>query len=94
MFKHIRRASLLLLFALAPLYTQAADQLNEPEVTIVHLDDKVVEEYRVNGFLYAVKITPKKGPAYFLVRAEGQDEDFYHSSKPRLRIPGWKILTW
>lgn len=77
-----------------PTWASAADQLNEPEVTIVELGDKTVEEYRVNGFLYAVKIIPKKGKEYFLVRAEGEDEDFYHSAKPQLRIPGWKIFTW
>jgi len=76
-----------------PVYASAEDQL-EPEVTIVHLGDKTVEEYRVNGFLYAVKVTPKIGKPYFLVRAEGQDEDFYHSAKPQLRIPGWQIFTW
>ncbi len=94
MYKQLIQALLLgsLIFAAAS--TNAADQLDEPEVTIVELGDKTVEEYRVNGFLYAVKITPKKGKPYFLVRAEGQDEDFYHSARPQLRIPGWKVFTW
>lgn len=94
MFKLIKSAAFACLLGMLPMSLFADDQLHEPEVTIVHLGDKTVEEYRVNGFLYAVKITPKKGPSYFLVRAEGQDEDFYHSAKPKLRIPGWKILTW
>ena len=53
-----------------------------------------VEEYRVNGFLYAVRIVPDVGAPYFLVRAEGDDQHFYHSAQPELRIPSWQIFTW
>ncbi len=65
----------------------------EPEVTITQQGDKTIEEYRINGFLYAVKVIPKKGKPYFLVRADG-DEGFIHSGKPELRIPSWEIYSW
>lgn len=66
----------------------------EPEVTIVQKGDKTVEEYRLNGFLYAVKVTPKKGKPYFLVRADGSDGNFIRADKPELRIPSWEIFSW
>ncbi len=66
----------------------------EPDVTIVQKGDKTVEEYRVNGFLYAVKVIPKKGKPYFLVRADGSDGNFIRADKPELRIPSWEIFSW
>ncbi len=95
MFKYFQQFLLLGALACAPFWASAqTDSLGEPEVTITQQGDQKIEEYRVNGFLYAVKVTPKVGPAYFLVRAEGEGEDFYHSGKPELRIPSWKIFTW
>ncbi|NLY13134.1 MAG: DUF2782 domain-containing protein [Gammaproteobacteria bacterium] len=66
----------------------------EPDVTIVQKGDKTIEEYRLNGFLYAVKVTPKKGKPYFLVRADGSDGNFIRADKPELRIPSWEIFSW
>ncbi|HKM36521.1 MAG TPA: DUF2782 domain-containing protein [Thiopseudomonas sp.] len=66
----------------------------EPDVTIVQKGDKVVEEYRLNGFLYAVKVTPKKGKPYFLVRADGSEGNFIRADKPEMRIPSWEIFSW
>ena len=66
----------------------------EPDVTIVQKGDKTVEEYRLNGFLYAIKVTPKKGKPYFLVRADGSDGNFIRADKPELRIPSWEIFSW
>ena len=50
----------------------------EPEVTIRQEGDRTVEEYRVNGFLYAIKVTPKTGAPYYLVAV---DEDGRKLSK-------------
>ncbi|HAS61850.1 MAG TPA: DUF2782 domain-containing protein [Vibrio sp.] len=66
----------------------------EPDVTIVQKGDRTVEEYRVNGFLYAVKVIPKVGKPYFLVRADGSDGNFIRADKPELRIPSWEIFSW
>ena len=65
----------------------------DPEVTIRQEGDRTVEEYRVNGFLYAVKITPKTGKPYFLVRADG-DSNFIRADRPDMLIPAWKIFSW
>ena len=56
--------------------------------------DKTIQEYRVNGFLYAIKVTPKGGKPYFLVRADGSDGNFVRSDHPDMLIPAWEIFKW
>ena len=50
------------LFALAPMAAMAADSApsGDPEVTIRTEGDRTIQEYRQNGFLYAIKITKKE----------------------------------
>ncbi|WP_022962087.1 DUF2782 domain-containing protein [Halopseudomonas pelagia] len=76
------------------LAAQAQDATGEPEVTIRTEGDRTVEEYRLNGFLYAIKVTPKKGPPYYLVAVD-EDGNFARSDQPEgMRIPSWKIFEW
>ncbi|AQZ94002.1 hypothetical protein BVH74_04200 [Halopseudomonas phragmitis] len=66
----------------------------EPDVTIRQEGDKTIEEYRVNGFLYAIKVTPQNGPPYFLVAVD-EDGNFQRADQVGgMRIPGWKIFEW
>jgi hypothetical protein len=83
-------------FAITPLAVMAADDSPsaEPQVTIRTEGDKTIQEYRQNGFLYAIKVTPKGAPPYFLVRADGTDENFIRSDQPDMLIPSWKIFEW
>ncbi|MGK0296593.1 MAG: hypothetical protein ACI9XC_000182 [Gammaproteobacteria bacterium] len=67
----------------------------EPTVTIIQKDDSVVEEYRVNGNLYMVKITPSVGPAYFLTDQDG--DGYLESRTDKLRsksVPQWILFSW
>ncbi|WP_263146365.1 DUF2782 domain-containing protein [Pseudomonas sp. RIT-PI-AD] len=91
----LNRWGLAALLAFAPLAALAADDpvSAEPDVTIRQDGDKTIQEYRVNGFLYAVKITPKHGKPYFLVRADG-DSNFIRSDNPDMLIPQWEIFSW
>ena len=84
------------LIAIAPLAAMAADNAPsaDPEVTIRTEGDKTIQEYRQNGFLYAIKVTPKVGKPYFLVRAEGTDANYIRSDQPDMLIPAWKIFEW
>ena len=84
------------LFAFTPLLTVAADEAvtADPDVTIRTEGDKTIQEYRQNGFLYAIKVTPKGAPPYFLVRADGTDANFIRSDQPDMLIPSWKIFEW
>ncbi|ARU86541.1 DUF2782 domain-containing protein [Pseudomonas sp. M30-35] len=66
----------------------------EPDVTIRQEGDRTVQEYRVNGFLYAIKVIPKNGKPYFLVRSDGSDGNFIRSDDPDMLIPAWEIFSW
>ena len=47
------------------------DDAIEPEVTIKKRDEVTVEEYRIHGRLYMVKVTPKVGPPFYLIDDRG-----------------------
>ncbi|WP_070414040.1 DUF2782 domain-containing protein [Pseudomonas lundensis] len=84
------------LIAAIPLVTFAADEAPsaDPEVTIRTEGDKTIQEYRQNGFLYAIKVTPKGGKPYFLVRADGSEGNYIRSDQSDMLIPSWKIFEW
>lgn len=68
----------------------------EPQVTIVQKKDMVVEEYRIAGKLYKIKVTPKVGPPYYLVDETGSGE-FTRMDGPdavNLRPPRWVIFRF
>ncbi|MET3050678.1 DUF2782 domain-containing protein [Pseudomonas alkylphenolica] len=92
----LNRLLLLSLLAVTPIVALAADDAPtaDPEVTIRTEGDKTIQEYRQNGFLYAIKVTPKGGKPYFLVRADGTDANFVRSDQPDMLIPSWKIFEW
>lgn len=74
----------------------APDSELEPEVTIVKKKDMVVEEYRVNGKLYKIKVIPKVGKPYFMIDARG-DGEFSRQDGPdgsNLRPPQWVIFEF
>ncbi len=72
---------------------QQSESAGAPEVTIRQEGDRRIEEYRLNGVLYAVKVTPGIGKPYFLVRSDG-DNNFFHSEQPGMLIPAWKLFSW
>ena len=84
------------LLAISPLYAIAAEDAPaaDPDVTIRQDGDKTIQEFRQNGFLYAIKLTPKNGKPYFLVRADGSEGNFIRSDQPDMLIPSWEIFSW
>ena len=78
-----------------PLPEEPADQMPEPEVKIIHREDRIVEEVSVNGQLRYVKITPKKGVPYYIVDTDGDgvlDQQFNSLDNPN--INQWILLRW
>lgn len=72
------------------------DEEMEPEVTIIQREDETVEEYRVNGRLYMVKITPFVGKPYYFIDRDGDglmDSRMGDIHNP-FRVPMWEILSW
>lgn len=67
----------------------------EPQVTIVQKGADTVEEYRLNGLLYMIKITPKKGPPYYLIDSDGDGnlETRRNDLMPG-SVPVWVLFRW
>ncbi len=68
----------------------------EPEVTITTSGDNTsVEEYRVNGQIYMVKITPAKGYPYYLIDTDGDgDLDSRRNDLEGRPVSQWILFRW
>ncbi|WP_281645319.1 DUF2782 domain-containing protein [Parendozoicomonas sp. Alg238-R29] len=55
--------------------------------------ERTIQEYRVNGVLYSIKVIPKVGKPYYLVAVDNTG-NFMRSNRPQMLIPSWKILEW
>jgi hypothetical protein len=65
---------------------------DEPEVTITKPREAVIEEFRVGGKLYMIKVTPKIGPPYYLVDDLGDGKFVRQESLDSgFRPPRWVI---
>lgn len=77
----------------APPSVDGEGAADEPQVTIIKRGEDTVEEYRVNGRLYMIKVTPKHGVPYYLVDQRGNGQfarmDALDSG---LVVPMWVIL--
>jgi hypothetical protein len=75
-------------------YSQVEEGL-EPEVTIKKRGKEVVEEYRINGQLYMIKITPSKGLPYYLVDSDRDGSlETRRNSLNDPEVVKWRIFTW
>lgn len=90
--KNIMAVGLLMILPLTS-FAAPEDEAAEPDIVIKQLEDKVIHEYRINGFLYAIKVIPKKGKPYYLVAEDGSD-NFMRVDEPRFLVPKWEILSW
>ena len=74
-----------------------ADDPLEPQVTIRKQGEDHVEEHRVNGKLYMIKVTPPHGTPYYLVDHKG-DGNFSHSetgvADKGISVPMWVIHSF
>lgn len=74
---------------------EAFDAALEPQVTIIRNDKETREEFRANGKLYMIKVTPVGGAPYYLVDHKG-DGQFIESGMvgPITKPPMWVIHSW
>jgi len=75
-----------------PPMTADGSAVDEPEVTITKKSEMTVEEYRTNGKLYMIKVTPKYGKPYYLVDDQGDGKFARQESLDSgFRVPRWII---
>lgn len=72
-----------------------SDASLEPQVVITKRGNDRVEEYRANGKLYMLKITPPHGVPYYLIDEKGDGKMSRQDSMDSgLRVPMWVIGTF
>lgn len=73
----------------------AIDPALEPQVSIVKRGESVEEQFRVNGKLYMIKVTPPHGVPYYLIESRGDGtwtrHDTLDAVGSSLRVPMWVI---
>lgn len=71
------------------------DPALEPQVTIIKRGSDTVEEYRLGGKLYMLKVTPPHGVSYYLIDEKGDGRMTRQDSLDSgLRPPMWVIKAW
>jgi hypothetical protein len=67
-----------------------------PDVTLHEHENRTVQEYRINGRLYKVKITPSLGAPYYLVDQDGSGDMSWHngSGPATTQVPQWVLMRW
>lgn len=64
----------------------------EPQVTITTRGTDTIEEFRLHGRLYMVKVTPRNGRPYYLVDERGDGRmRRYDDLSPHFVVPMWMI---
>jgi uncharacterized protein DUF2782 len=64
----------------------------EPVVTIIHKEDAVIEEYRINGALYKIKVTPAIGPPYYYIVDSNGGRQRHELDQDI--VPQWVLFRW
>lgn len=78
-----------------PAALPSTDAPDEPQVTITKEVGQTVEEYRSNGKLYMIKVTPKHGKPYYLIDDRGDGKFARQESLDSgLRVPQWVIFKF
>lgn len=72
------------------------DESQEPQITITKRGVDKVEEHRIKGKLYMLKVTPPNGEPYYLVDNVG-DGNMVRQGSPTatgLHVPMWVIKSF
>jgi len=80
-----------------PLPPKVQDEQLEPTVTIREEEERLIEEYRMNGQVYMVKITPKGGIPYYYIDTDGDGRlelDMDQQALNPVQPVYWKIKEW
>jgi len=72
------------------------EEEQEPEVVIRKRGKNMVEEYRINGRLYKVKVTPDIGPPYYMMDTDGDGimDQRHDKLGGAMSTPQWVLFSW
>jgi hypothetical protein len=80
-----------------PIPPKIQDEQLEPTVTIREEEGRQIEEYRMNGRVYMVKVTPTGGIPYYYIDTDGDGQlelDTDQQALNPVQPVHWKILEW
>lgn len=79
-----------------PEKVHAEETTDDPPTVAIRVEKNGdrVEEYRQNGQLYMVKVTPERGPAYYLHDTNGNGRFERHDSLPKVSPVYWTLYEW
>ena len=66
----------------------------EPQITIRKKGVETIQEYRINGELYMMKVTPAHGVPYYLHKEDQGGGWVNTGPNPPLSIPKWVIFRF
>lgn len=67
---------------------------DEPEITIVKKNGDTIEEYRVGGQLYMMKVTPAHGVPYYLHKEDQEGSWVNDGPVKPMSIPKWTVFRF
>lgn len=67
---------------------------DEPQITIIKKEGETIEEYRISGQLYMMKVTPSHGVPYYLYKEDQEGGWTNTGPNPPLSIPKWTIFRF
>ena len=71
------------------------DPTLEPQITIIQRGGDRVEEFRIKGRLYLIRVTPPHGRPYYLVDQRGDGAmRRYDDLSPNFQVPMWVITEF
>ena len=68
--------------------------LGAPQVTIIKRNGETIEEYRISGQLYMMKITPQHGVPYYMYKEDADGGWALAGPVPPMSIPKWVIFRF
>ncbi len=70
-------------------------EIEEPSITIRSRGGERIEEYRLRGKLYMIRITPPTGVPYYLIDQMGRGEFTRHEGPAApTAVPHWVLKTF
>lgn len=67
---------------------------DEPQITIIKKKGETIEEYRINGQLYMMKVTPAHGVPYYMHKEDQNGGWLMDGPTQPMSIPKWTIFRF
>ena len=84
----------LLLGGCASMASDPTANLEGADVTSRTIDGDLIEEYRVQGQLQVVKVTPRRGKTYYLIDRNGDGRLDSSEGEGPVSPVMWKLFEW